>query len=136
MNRIQKQSREDYLEAILLLSHRSGGTIRSAELARFMEFSKASICRAVAALKAEGLLRMDESCRISLTDRGAAEAEQVYQKHCFFERQLLSAGVDAETASREACLMEHILSNDSFEKLRNTLEPGKMTVEKERAQYG
>ncbi len=118
MCRIQNESREDYLEAIYLLTEKSDGEVRSAKLARYMGFSKASISRAIGILKEEGYLHVDsETLLLSLTNKGLAEAKRVYSKHCFFESQLLAAGVDRETAKKEACRMEHAVSDGSFQKL-------------------
>lgn len=117
MAKIRDESREDYLEAIYLLSKQYGGFVRSARLAEFMGFSKASISRAVGILKEDGYIFMDADYRVSLTAVGLDEAERIYRKHCYFERQLIEAGVDTETASAEACRLEHAISDNSFEKL-------------------
>ncbi len=118
MSRLRHESRENYLEAIYLLSEENNGAVRSVWLAEFMGFSKASICRAISVLKEEGYVAMDDDCMVSLTEIGKTEAKHVYDKHCYFERQLLAAGVDRETAKLEACRLEHAISHSSFEKLR------------------
>ncbi|MCD8110353.1 MAG: metal-dependent transcriptional regulator [Clostridiales bacterium] len=117
MARVQNESREDYLEAIYLLSGKEGGAVRSVRIAEFMGFSKASVSRAVSVLKEDGYVETDSRSMVFLTREGMDEAKRVYRKHCYFEDQLLKAGVDAETANAEACRMEHAISDNSFEKL-------------------
>ena len=115
-------SGEDYLEAILVL-HKKMGMVRSVDVARHMEVTKPSVCHAVNTLKDGGFLTMDEDHFLYLTDIGREVAEQTYEKHCFFTRQLVAAGVDPQTAEREACRMEHTISQRSFELLKGAVEP-------------
>lgn len=97
-------SGEDYLEAVLVLQKKKG-MVRSVDVARYMEVSKPSVCHAVATLKAGGFLTMDEDFFLRLTDIGREVAEQTYEKHCFFTRLLVEAGVEPKTAEQEACCM-------------------------------
>ena len=115
-------SGEDYLEAILVLQ-KEKGMVRSVDVARHMEVSKPSVCHAVATLKDGGFLTMDEDFSLRLTDIGREVAEQTYEKHCFFTRRLIAADVDPQTAEREACRMEHTISQRSFELLKGAVEP-------------
>ncbi len=115
-------SGEDYLEAILVLK-RKKGMVRSVDVARHLDVSKPSVCHAVSTLKEGGFLIMDENSFLFLTDVGREVAEQTYEKHCFFTRQLVAAGVDPQTAEREACRMEHTISQKSFELLKEAVEP-------------
>ena len=115
-------SGEDYLEAIFILK-RKNGVVRSVDVARHLDVSKPSVCHAVSTLKAGGFLIMDENSFLFLTDIGREVAEQTYEKHCFFTRQLVAAGVDPQTAEREACRMEHSISQRSFELLKGAVEP-------------
>ena len=115
-------SGEDYLEAILVLK-RKKGMVRSVDVARHLDVSKPSVCHAVSTLKEGGFLIMDENSFLFLTDVGREVAEQTYEKHCFFTRQLVAAGVDPQTAEREACQMEHTISQKSFELLKEAVEP-------------
>ena len=114
-------SGEDYLEAILVLK-RKKGMVRSVDVARHLDVSKPSVCHAVSTLKEGGFLIMDENSFLFLTDVGREVAEQTYEKHCFFTRQLVAAGVDPQTAEREACRMEHTISQKSFELLKGAVE--------------
>ena len=117
-------SGEDYLEAILVL-HKKMGMVRSVDVARHMEVSKPSVCHAVATLRDGGFLMMDEDHFLHLTDVGREVAERTYERHCFFTEQLIAAGVDPKTAEADACRIEHIISQDSFEKIRRAHEQGK-----------
>ena len=109
-------SGEDYLEAVLVLQ-KERGMVRSVDVARHMGVSKPSVCHAVATLKAGGFLTMDEDFFLRLTDVGREVAEQTYEKHCFFTRLLIEAGVEPRIAEQDACRMEHVISPESFQKL-------------------
>ena len=115
-------SGEDYLEAILVLQ-RQKGMVRSVDVARHLEVTKPSVCNAVATLRDGGFLTMDSDYFLHLTDVGREVAEQIYEKHCFFTERLIAVGVDPETAEREACLMEHVISDESFERLKAAVKP-------------
>ncbi len=110
-------SGEDYLEAILVLQ-KEKGMVRSVDVARHMEVSKPSVCHAVATLQDGGFLTMDEDHFLHLTDVGRGVAEKIYERHCFFTEQLIAAGVDLETAERDACRIEHVISDETFRRLK------------------
>lgn len=110
-----RKSGEDYLEAILILERQSGA-VRSIDLARHMGYSKASISHATSALRKGGFLVIDKDGCLRMTDKGREIAERIYERHQFFTMQLITAGVDPEIAEYEACLIEHAVSQDSFEK--------------------
>ena len=113
-------SGEDYLEAILVLQ-KEKGMVRSVDVARHMEVSKPSVCHAVATLRDGGFLTMDSDYFLHLTDVGREVAEQIYEKHRFFTEMLINAGVDPITAERDACRIEHVISESSFQRLKKTL---------------
>ena len=117
-------SGEDYLETILVLQKKRG-MVRSVDVARHMEVSKPSVCHAVATLRDGGFLMMDEDHFLHLTDVGREVAEQIYEKHRFFTDRLIEAGADPETAERDACRMEHVISQESFERLRDAYKTKK-----------
>ena len=117
-------SGEDYLEAVLVLQ-RKQGMVRSVDLARHMGFSKPSISHAVGVLKNGGFLTVDDDGFLHLTVIGREIAEKIYERHLFFMEQLIAAGVDPKTAEADACRIEHIISQDSFEKIRRAHEQGK-----------
>lgn len=111
-------SGEDYLETILVLQKKLG-MVRSVDVARHMEMSKPSVCHAVATLRDGGFLMMDEDHFLHLTDVGREVAEKIYERHCFFtERLIIAAGVDPKTAEADACRIEHIISDESFSRLK------------------
>ena len=114
-------SGEDYLETILVLQKKVG-MVRSVDVARHMDVSKPSVCHAVATLKDGGFLTMDKDYFLHLTDIGREVAEQIYEKHRFFTERLIAAGVDPETAEADACRIEHVISEESFQRLKATAE--------------
>ena len=114
------KSVEDYLEAILVLQEKRG-MVRSVDVARHMDVSKPSVCHAVATLKKGGYLLMDGDHFLHLTDLGREVAEGTYEKHRFFTEMLMAAGVDPVTAERDACRIEHVISESSFQHLKKTL---------------
>lgn len=113
-------SGEDYLEAVLVLQ-KEKGMVRSVDVARHLDVSKPSVCHAVATLKEGGFLTMDEDSFLHLTDVGREVAEKTYEKHCFFTRLLVDAGVEPKTAERDACRMEHVISESSFQHLKRSV---------------
>ena len=115
-------SGEDYLEAILVLQKQKG-MVRSVDVARHMDVSKPSVCHAVATLKNGGFLTMDDGFFLHLTNIGREVAEQIYEKHRFFTERLIAAGVDPETAEADACRIEHVISEESFRRLKAVAEP-------------
>ena len=110
-------SGEDYLEAVLVLQ-RKQGMVRSVDLARHMGFSKPSISHAVGVLKNGGFLTVDDDGFLHLTVIGREIAEKIYERHLFFMEQLIAAGVDPKTAEANACRIEHIISDESFDRLK------------------
>ena len=101
--------------------------VRSVDVARHLEVTKPSVCHAVATLQDGGFLTMDSDYFLHLTDVGREVAEQIYEKHRFFTKMLTNAGVDRlieagvnpVTAEKDACRMEHVISQESFERLRD-----------------
>lgn len=113
-------SGEDYLEAILILQQQQG-LVRSVDVARFMGFSKASISHAVGLLRNGGFLTVDKEGYLLLTDIGRETAKKIYERHCFFRDRLIQVGVDSKTAESDACKIEHVISEESFQKLKAAL---------------
>ena len=116
-------SGEDYLEAILIIG-RKKGDVRSIDIAEWLGVTKPSVSRAVALLKEGGFI-FAKGKLLYLTDAGRDVAEKIYERHCFFKHRLMEVGVDAETAEKEACLLEHSLSDDSFNKIKKAIAGGK-----------
>ena len=116
-------SGEDYLEAVLVLQ-KNIGVVRSVDLARHMGFSKPSISHAVCVLKDGGFLTVDGEGYLHLTDAGKDVAEKIYERHCVLTSGLINLGVEPKQAEQDACRMEHVVSDESFQKLREIF--GKM----------
>ena len=96
--------------------------VRFVDVARHLEVTKPSVCNAVATLWDGGFLTMDEGYFLHLTDVGREVAEQIYEKHWFFTDRLIAAGVDPATAERGACRIEHVISDESFKRLKVSAE--------------
>ncbi len=111
------ESREDYLESILVLEQRQQ-FVRSVDVANYLGFSKPSVSVAVGNLKSALLLTVDNAGGLHLTEAGRALAEQVYERHRLLARYLMNLGVDEETATEDACRMEHVISQITFEKIK------------------
>lgn len=118
--KIQK-SGEDYLEAILMLQIQKG-MVRSIDLAHHMGFSKPSISHAVGVLKKGDYLTVDKDGYLHLTDKGQEVAENIYEKHQFFTSYFINLGVDPTQAETDACLIEHAISDESFQKMKASLQ--------------
>ena len=112
-----EESKENYLEAIYVLS-KQNGFVRSVDVANYFDFSKPSVSVAMANLRQALLITVDEAGGIHLTDAGRALAEQIYERHTLLTRFLTELGVDPDTAQQDACRIEHVISQISFEKLR------------------
>ena len=110
-------SGEDYLETILIL-HREMGMVRSVDVARHMDVSKPSVCHAVAVLQEGGFLAVDGNHFLHLTEQGRIIAEKIYERHRFFTDRLIEAGVDPKTAEADACRIEHVISEETFRRLK------------------
>ena len=116
-------SGEDYLEAVLMLQQKKG-MVRSIDLARHMGYSKPSISHAVAILRDGGFLTMDVDGFLHLTDVGREVAEKIYERRCVLTTVLINLSVDPEQAEQVACRIEHAISDESFQKLKNVLQNG------------
>ena len=123
-------SGEDYLEAILVLKKQKG-MVRSVDVARHLEVTKPSVCNAVATLRDGGFLTMDSDYFLHLTDVGREVAEQIYEKHRFFTERLIAAGVDPKTAEADACRIEHVISEESFQRLKAAVKSESYAQQKE-----
>ena len=120
-------SGEDYLEAILVLQKKKG-RVRSVDLALHMGFSKPSISHAVGLLKKEGLLTVDADGCLHLTNMGKDVAEKIYERHCFLTKHLISIGVAPATAEADACRIEHDISAETFERLKEFVKKNKYSM--------
>ena len=107
-----------YLETIYVLSQKYKD-VRAIDVGEYMGYSKPSVSRAVGLLKSGGYLVADELGHLSLTEAGAEVAEKIYERHTLLTRYLRMLGVGAETAAEDACKMEHIISDESFNAIKN-----------------
>lgn len=119
-----QESRENYLEAILVIGEKQG-QVRSVDVANFLGFSKPSVSVAVSNLKNALLVTVDGNGGLHLTDAGKALAEQVYERHRLLTEYLIELGVDEETAAEDACRMEHVISQVTFEKFKERIRERK-----------
>ena len=119
------ESAEDYLEMILVIK-RKKGSVRSIDIAREMNFSKPSISIAMKKLQKDGLIEINQRREIDLTPAGREIAERIYERHIVISQILMKIGVEETTAVKEACRIEHVISQDSFEKLKEAVKAGNL----------
>ena len=112
-----QESGEMYLESIYVLSQ-GGRKVRSIDISEYMGYSKPSVSRAVSLLKSGGYIVMDKDNFITLTDAGLEIAEKIYERHTVLTAMLVRMGVSEETASEDACRMEHAISDETFEAIK------------------
>lgn len=115
------ESGEMYLETILILKNRFG-YVRSIDIANEMNVSKPSVSRAVGLLKENGYISFDPNGMILLTQSGQAVAEKIYERHRLLTKFLTSIGVNEETAARDACKIEHVISDETFAMLKKNMK--------------
>ncbi len=109
-----------YLETIRILSEKQDN-VRSIDICNFMGFSKPSISRAVKNLREEDFIEVDVNGFITLTEKGDAVADKIYGRHKVLSEFLMSIGVDAETADRDACRIEHVISDETMEAIKKSM---------------
>ena len=112
-----QDSGEMYLETILILSKHSQ-SVRSVDVGEYMGYSKPSVSRAVGLLKNAGYLVVEKDGSLILTESGRTVAENIYEKHTTLTTLLKNLGVDDKTASEDACKIEHVISDTSFEAIK------------------
>ena len=122
MNRYE--SKEDYLERILMLSE-NNKRVRAIDIANNMNYTKPSVSIALKKLKKEGRIVVDEHGNITLTETGKKIALEVYEKHKIISSLLIMMGVSEKTAKEDACKIEHDLSEESFTKIKTYLQKEK-----------
>lgn len=116
-----KESAENYLETILILSRKTGA-VRSIDVANEMNFTKASISVAMKRLREDEYISMDADGIITLTDKGKEVASMVYERHQLIAKILIALGVSENTAYEDSCKIEHDLSRESFERIKEYYE--------------
>ena len=113
-----QESGEMYLETILILS-REKGQVRSVDISEYMGYSKPSVSRAVGLLKSDGFITVEKDGFIHLTEKGLAFAEKILDRHTILTQLLVRLGVSRETASNDACRIEHVISDETFRAIQN-----------------
>ena len=116
-----KESAENYLEAILMLKAQNG-SVRSIDIANYLNFTKPSVSVAMKSFHEEGYITVDDAGSISLTDKGKEIAEKMYERHQIIALALIALGVDETIAYEDSCKIEHDISNESFEAIKNHLK--------------
>lgn len=117
---IIKESAENYLEAILMIK-KEKGSVRSIDIANELKITKPSVSVAMKNFREEEYIKVDEDGNISLTAKGKKIAESVYERHQVIAKFLMSIGVDEKTAYEDSCKIEHDISKQTFEKLKEYL---------------
>ncbi len=112
-----QESAEDYLETILMLGE-SRERVRSIDIVKHMKLSKPSVSVAMKKLRQNGFINMDTDGYITLTDEGGKIARKIYERHKFISSWLEDLGVDSEIAMKDACRIEHVLSDETFEAIK------------------
>ena len=116
-----KESAENYLEAILIIKKRKGN-VRSIDVANELSFTKASVSVAMKSFKEEGYISIDENGNISLMEKGLEIAEKMYERHKVIAQALMALGVSESVAYEDSCKLEHHMSNETFEKIKEFFE--------------
>ena len=117
-----QESGENYLETILILQNKNG-SVRSIDVANELDFTKASVSRAMSILKEAGFLIMEPGGNLVLTESGRKKAESVYERHTLIARFLeMTLGVSHDTAVQDSCRIEHIISQESFDRIREYIQ--------------
>jgi len=116
-----QESAENYLETIYILSLKNN-QVRSIDIVNELEFTKPSVSVAMKNLREHGYIAMDKDGYITLTEQGKAIAENMYERHTLLSQWLIDLGVDKNIAAEDACRMEHVLSKDSFEAIKQHIK--------------
>lgn len=116
-----KESGEMYLESIYIL-HKAKPSVRSVDVAEHMNFSRASVSRGMSLLKNQDFISVDKDGYISLTEKGAQAAGKIYERHTVISQMLTEIGVDEKTAVEDACRIEHVISDETFEAIKRHAE--------------
>ncbi len=119
------ESGEMYLETIHILL-KNKGMVRSLDIAEYMGFSKPSVSRAVGILKKGDYIIVDRYGYITLTDLGKSVAKKIYERHTILTEVLISLGVSEKSASEDACKIEHVISDESFEAIKRHIRKNKV----------
>ncbi|MEG2013038.1 MAG: metal-dependent transcriptional regulator [Acetivibrio sp.] len=117
----RQESKEDYLETILILKNRIS-MVRSIDIVNEMNFTKPSVSIGMKNLREGGFITMDTNGYITLTEQGEKIASCVYERHLVLTEALVAIGVSKETAKADACRVEHDISTETFDKIKEHLK--------------
>lgn len=112
-----QESGEMYIEAIYVLSLKSSA-VRGIDIGDYLGYSKPSVSRALGLLRNEGLVKKDSVGYIKLTEAGNILAKRIYERHTVLSQMFINLGVDEETATEDACRVEHYISDKTFEAIK------------------
>lgn len=115
-----KESAENYLETILMIK-KEKGNVRSIDIANHLGFTKPSVSIAMKSFREEGFVSVDADGSINLTQKGLEIAEKMYERHEVIARGLMALGIDSQTAYEDSCKIEHDLSQQTFDKIKEHL---------------
>ena len=118
------ESAENYLETILVLNNKNG-SVRSIDIAMELGFSKPSVSIAMKNLRENGYIAVDNGGCITLLDKGRQIAETIYERHTLLSDWLITLGVDAKIAVEDACRIEHVISAESFQAIKDHVNNAK-----------
>ena len=116
-----QESGEMYLETIYILSLKRPN-VRAIDVGEYMGYSKPSVSRAMGLLKESGYVVADKNGFLTLTELGQKTASKIYERHTVLRDMLLRLGVDEQTASTDACRIEHVISDTSFHAIQKHLK--------------
>ncbi len=118
MNNELHESAENYLETILIIREKKG-SVRSIDIANELSFSKPSVSVAMRKLREKGYIKIDDCGCITLTDSGTEVADKIYERHVIVSQYFIMLGVTPSVAAEDACRIEHIISDESFQAIKN-----------------
>lgn len=119
-----RESGEMYLETIYILTEKNHH-VHSIDVCEYMGFSKPSVSRAIGLLRAGGYVNMDREGHLTLTDIGLEMARKIYDRHRILTEFFISLGVTEGTASDDACRVEHVISDETFDVIKNSVDTKK-----------
>ena len=121
MDMALQESGEMYLESIYVLSKTADG-VHAIDVCEHLGYSKPSVSRAMSILRRDGYITVDESSHIHLTESGLEVAARIFERHTILTSFLKNLGVQEDVASADACKIEHVISDESFEAIKNSFE--------------
>ncbi len=120
-----QESGENYLETIYVL-HRKNGFVRSIDIANELDYAKASISRAMSILKSQDYITMEPNGQILLTEKGEQKANKIYERHQYITNYLMATlGLPQEIADKDACRIEHVISQETFDEIKQFCQSSK-----------